>query len=206
LGRVVVCIHQQQEGFFEFVRSGEAMEEKVMRQLHRAMQPALTDITVTWKGAAARHVQPAPFRLPPLFCGGRLVVYGIIDDSAAAAAADEAGGGEVEVVIGAKTAVKPFEAVVKVDLSKASKGTLLNKLAARTLLKCVPSLSSPPNRTHAHTAHIEDEELTGLFVCLFVYCWWLVVGGGWWTTTTTTTTTTGIWRRVGAMCTTGKVW
>ncbi len=115
-----------------------------MRQLHRAMQPALTDITVTWKGDAASHVQPAPFRLPPLFCGGRLVVYGIIDSAAAAA-------GEVEVVIGAKTAVKPFEAVVKVDLSKASKGTLLNKLAARTLLKCVPSL--PP---HTHTSTMKS--------------------------------------------------
>jgi hypothetical protein len=117
-----------QEGFFEFVRPGESMEDKVMRQLHRAMQPALTDITVTWKGDAAKHVQPAPFRLPPLFCGGRLVVYGIIDHSEAQ--------GEVEVVVQAKTVLKPFEAVVKVDLSKVTKGTLLNKLAARTLLKC----------------------------------------------------------------------
>jgi hypothetical protein len=132
------------------------MEEKVMRQLHRAMQPALTDITVTWKGDAASHVQPAPFRLPPLFCGGRLVVYGIIDSAAAAGTA-----GEVEVVIGAKTAVKPFEAVVKVDLSKASKGTLLNKLAARTLLKCVPFLPSPspsllPRTSHTHTCMIQS--------------------------------------------------
>jgi hypothetical protein len=115
------------------------MEEKVMRQLRRAMQPALTDITVAWKGAAAGRIQPAPFRLPPLFCGGRLVVYGIVDD---AAAGSEAGSGdeEVEVVVQAKTAVKPFECAVKVDLSKATKGALLNKLAARTLLRCAPNV------------------------------------------------------------------
>lgn len=55
------------------------MEEKVMRQLRRALQPALTDIKVTWKGVGADKVQPAPYRFAPLFSGGRLVVYGILD-------------------------------------------------------------------------------------------------------------------------------
>jgi hypothetical protein len=102
------------------------MEEKVMRQLRRAMQPALTDITVTWKGA---QVQPAPYRFAPLFCGGRLVVYGIVDKKA------ESDLGEVEVTVSAKTAVKPFEASLKVDLAKPAPGSLFHKLAAKTLLK-----------------------------------------------------------------------
>jgi len=34
------------EGFFEFILPGENMEEKVMKQLGRAMQPALTDVSL----------------------------------------------------------------------------------------------------------------------------------------------------------------
>lgn len=34
------------EGFFEFVQTGENMEAKVMRQLSRAMKPALTDVSI----------------------------------------------------------------------------------------------------------------------------------------------------------------
>jgi hypothetical protein len=110
------------------------MEEKVMRQLRRAMQPALTDITVTWNAPPHRQVQPAPFRLPPLFCGGRLVVYGILDNSSSSSSS-KGDDDEVEVVVSAKTAVKPFEARVKVDMKKATAGNLLNKLAAKALLR-----------------------------------------------------------------------
>jgi hypothetical protein len=106
------------------------MEEKVMRQLRRAMQPALTDVTVTWKGAT--QVEPAPFRFAPVFCGGQLVVYGIVKKGQADS------DNNVEVVVQAKTVLKPFEAAIRVDLSKAKPGNLFHKLAAKTLLKCAP--------------------------------------------------------------------
>ena len=32
------------EGKAEFVKSGEAMDEKVLRQLNRALKPAFTDV------------------------------------------------------------------------------------------------------------------------------------------------------------------
>ncbi|ELR24559.1 von Willebrand factor type A domain containing protein [Acanthamoeba castellanii str. Neff] len=127
------------EGFFEFVRPGEGMEEKVMRQLRRAMQPALTDVTVTWKGAT--QVEPAPFRFAPVFCGGQLVVYGIVKKGQVDS------DNNVEVVVQAKTVLKPFEAAIQVDLSKAKPGNLLHKLAAKTLLKSIDD-----GRSYLHDA------------------------------------------------------
>ena len=35
---------KQGEGKAEFIRSGEAMDDKVMKQLTRALKPALTDV------------------------------------------------------------------------------------------------------------------------------------------------------------------
>jgi hypothetical protein len=64
------------EGKAEFIFSGESMEEKVLRQLKRALKPALTDIKVNW--GSVNKVEQTPFRLPPLFSGGRLVIYGFV--------------------------------------------------------------------------------------------------------------------------------
>ncbi len=72
-----VCVCGLQEGFYEFVHRNESMEEKVMRQLNRAMQPALTNLALTWKGLKVRQ---SPHRLSPLFAGGRIVVYAFPQD------------------------------------------------------------------------------------------------------------------------------
>ena len=55
------------EGEAETIHPGERIEEKVMRQLKRALSPALTNVEVDWGGLA---VKPAPHRLPPVFAGG----------------------------------------------------------------------------------------------------------------------------------------
>ena len=83
------------EGFFELIATGENMEAKVMRQLSRAMKPALTDaspsppsfrslcnlftiqIEIDW---GELPVQQSPFRLPPLFLGGRMVVFAFLPE------------------------------------------------------------------------------------------------------------------------------
>jgi len=98
------------------------MDDKVMRQLKRAMQPALTDIKVEW--GAFTSAQPAPSRLPPLFCGGRMIVYAFIKEDISE-----------DVVITASTAVKPFKATMKIDTKLALKGDMLHKLAAKRLIK-----------------------------------------------------------------------
>lgn len=117
----------------------------MLRQLQRAMQPSLTDIKVTWNGAGSSNLQKAPYRFAPLFAGGRLVVYGILDKNQP--------DGEctlpqdlfslhgllypktVEVVVTAKAASKAYETSIKIDTSKSAQGKLFTKLAAKTLLK-----------------------------------------------------------------------
>ncbi len=39
---------RQGEGEAEFIESGERMDAKVMRQLNRALQPALTDVSTRY--------------------------------------------------------------------------------------------------------------------------------------------------------------
>eukprot|EP01090_Pellita_catalonica_P012425 TRINITY_DN2697_c0_g1_i1.p1 TRINITY_DN2697_c0_g1~~TRINITY_DN2697_c0_g1_i1.p1 ORF type:complete len:872 (-),score=214.61 TRINITY_DN2697_c0_g1_i1:89-2704(-) len=110
-------------GYYEFIKSGENMDNKVMRQLNRAMQPALTDISIEW-GSLEAHM--TPFRQPPLFVGGRMVVYGFVDKSNASVG---------EITLKAKTALGPYETKVTFDPSKAKDGTHIHKLATRSMLK-----------------------------------------------------------------------
>src|SRR4029453_8404599 len=69
------------EGEAEFIHPGERIEEKVMRQLKRALTPALTDVQVDWNGLS---VTPAPHHLPAVCAGGRLLAYGLLDTAKAA--------------------------------------------------------------------------------------------------------------------------
>ena len=60
-------------GSAEFIYPGERIEPKVVRQFGRLLSPALHDVTVEWTGAS---VTSMPSRVPPVFAGGRLLVYG----------------------------------------------------------------------------------------------------------------------------------
>jgi hypothetical protein len=62
-------------GTAEFIYPGERIEPKVLRQLARLLSPALTDVHVDWRGG---RVTQAPVKIPPVFAGGRLVVYGFV--------------------------------------------------------------------------------------------------------------------------------
>jgi hypothetical protein len=68
------------EGKAEFISSEESMDEKVLRQLKRALKPALTDIKVDWE--SIETVEQTPFHLPPLFSGGRFIIYGFVPKKA----------------------------------------------------------------------------------------------------------------------------
>ncbi|ELR11526.1 von Willebrand factor type A domain containing protein [Acanthamoeba castellanii str. Neff] len=113
------------EGFYEFVHGNDSMEEKVMRQLNRAMQPALTNLALTWKGFKVRQ---SPHRLSPLFAGGRIVVYAFPQDG-------EPQTGQIEVTLRAKIGNKPFISNTKIDLNDARPGDLIHKLAAKSTLR-----------------------------------------------------------------------
>ena len=63
-------------GEAEFIAPGERIEAKVMRQFGRALSVALRDVGVEWGGLA---VEQAPHLPPPVFDGGRVLVYGRLE-------------------------------------------------------------------------------------------------------------------------------
>jgi hypothetical protein len=64
------------------VNSGDAMEGKVVRQLGRAMQPLLTNVTVNWGPLTPLLKFPAaPVHSKPLYAGCRAVVFAVLDGS-----------------------------------------------------------------------------------------------------------------------------
>ncbi|HSD29456.1 MAG TPA: VIT and VWA domain-containing protein, partial [Vicinamibacteria bacterium] len=59
------------EGAAEFIAPGERIGPKVLRQLGRVVSPGLTDLEVDWNDPA----ETAPYYLPPVFAGERVLVY-----------------------------------------------------------------------------------------------------------------------------------
>jgi uncharacterized protein YegL len=112
------------EGKAEFILSGENMDEKVLRQLKRALKPALTDIKMDW--GSLKNVEQTPFHLPPLFSGGRLVVYAFVPKDTK---------GETIVTLSAATAKGPFSTSVKVNFAETVDGDFICKLAAKSLIR-----------------------------------------------------------------------
>ncbi len=62
-------------GTAEFIHPGERIEPKVLRQLARLLSPALTDVNVEWMDGV---VTQSPMKIPPVFAGARLLVYGFV--------------------------------------------------------------------------------------------------------------------------------
>ena len=65
-------------GTAEFIYPGERVEPKVLRQFARLLSPGLVDVRVDWHGGAVTQV---PAKLPPVFAGDRLLVYGFVKDA-----------------------------------------------------------------------------------------------------------------------------
>ncbi len=62
------------------VNAGDAMEAKVVRQVDRALQPLLTDVTVDWGGLAPLLQFPAaPAACRLLYLGSRAVLFAVVD-------------------------------------------------------------------------------------------------------------------------------
>ena len=65
-------------GTAEFVKEGERLQPKVIRSLKRALQPAVTDVSVEFKVPSEFTPTQSPHNLPPVFSGEKMVVYGIL--------------------------------------------------------------------------------------------------------------------------------
>ncbi|HEY7698438.1 MAG TPA: VIT and VWA domain-containing protein [Vicinamibacteria bacterium] len=111
------------EGEAELIYPGERIESKVLRQLSRALAPAVTDVRVSWGGLEVRQV---PHRVPPVFAGGRVLVYGFLRQPLSR---------EVEVNLDAKSAEGALSFSVPLSSAKKKTGPLVATLAARALLR-----------------------------------------------------------------------
>jgi Ca-activated chloride channel family protein len=111
-------------GSAEFIHPGERIERKVVRQFARLLSQALTNVRVEW--AAVKATQ-APSVVPPVFTGGRLIVYGL--DAASPAA------GASMVRLSATTGSGPVHFDVPVDFSRAVEGRTVSTLAARARIR-----------------------------------------------------------------------
>lgn len=108
-------------GTAEFIYPGERIEPKVLRQFARLLSPALTDVSLDWDGAA---VTQTPSGIPPVFAGGRMLVYGFVKN-----------GRPSTLRLTARTADGAVTFDVPVPDGPAASGTTVSTLAARARIR-----------------------------------------------------------------------
>ena len=111
----------------EFIVSGERMEGKVMKQLRRALQPILKNVSVDWGDLPIPKKYSFPIDYPPIFAGERLIFYTFIN------------GEELKdshtVTITGTTGEENFSWDIHVDIDQNKFGTHLHRCAAHYLIK-----------------------------------------------------------------------
>jgi Ca-activated chloride channel family protein len=132
------------EGEAEFIHPGERVEEKVLRQLKRALSPALTDLEIDWGGLAVRQ---APHRLPPVFSDGRVLVYGFLDAPKPA-----------DVTLRAKGPDGPVAVTLRLDPGEAASETIVSTIAARTMIR---DLEEGRSALHDRRGSLQEERTGG---------------------------------------------
>ncbi|HYN43358.1 MAG TPA: hypothetical protein VE129_16395, partial [Thermoanaerobaculia bacterium] len=142
-------------GEAEMIAPGERIEAKVMRQLGRALAPALEDLRIDWGEAKVRQ---APHQVPPVFDGERVVVYGFLEGKAS--------GG---VVLRAKGPTGELAFPARIETAEAPEGNLLATLAARALIRDLEEGASPLHTRRGslqgrHTKDKVKEEIVRLGV------------------------------------------
>jgi vault protein inter-alpha-trypsin-like protein/VWA domain-containing protein len=108
-------------GAAEFIYPGERIESKVVRQFGKLLSPAITDVRIEWKGVQATQ---APMKVPPVFDGGRLLVYGLLREDCH---------GTVELRGAGPSG--PFSFEVPLDPTIATSGRTVVTLAARARIR-----------------------------------------------------------------------
>jgi hypothetical protein len=119
-------------GTAEFIKEGERMQPKVVRSLKHAMQPALTDVTLTFD---IPDVVQVPRTIPAVFDGNKLVLFAIIKaDSGFVQSENHAA---LKYLIGSE--VMSHDLKFKFDASHQSSGgyfsSIIHRFAAEALLK-----------------------------------------------------------------------
>ena len=131
-------------GVAEFIHPGERIEAKVVRQFGRLLSPALTDVRLAWHGS---EVTPAPSTIPPVFSGGRLLVYGFLKEKHA--------GRSVRATLSANAPSGPVSFDVAIDDADVRSGRTVATLAARARIR---ELEESPAWTKARGSRQSDRK------------------------------------------------
>jgi Ca-activated chloride channel family protein len=111
-------------GIAEFIYPGERIEPKVVRQFGRLLSPALTNVRMDWGGL---DVVQAPSVLPPVFSGGRVLLYGFVKQGHQAATA------RARLSADAPSGTVTFE--LPIDRASVSSGRTVATFAARARIR-----------------------------------------------------------------------
>jgi Vault protein inter-alpha-trypsin domain/von Willebrand factor type A domain len=134
-------------GSAEFIYPGERIEPKVVRQFGRLLSPALTDVRVSWGGLDAKQ---APASVPPIFAGGRLLLYAFVNEVATSVT-------PATVRLSATSPSGPVSFDVEFDPSRVVDGRTVATLAARARIR---ELEESPEWTSARGSHQRERKAT----------------------------------------------
>ena len=144
------------EGEAEFIAPGERIEAKVLRQLARALAPALSDVKVDWGGLAATQ---APHEVPPVFSEGRVLLFAKLEKLQ-----------PTTVTLRAVGQGGPVSFSLPLDPAGAAEGTLVGTLWARRTIRDLEEGRSElhPRRgsRQARAVGLKDEKVKAEIVSL----------------------------------------
>jgi Ca-activated chloride channel family protein len=108
-------------GTAEFIYPGERIEPKVVRHLGRLLSPALTNVQMAW---GELDVTQTPSVVPPVFAGGRLLLYALVKHVEA-----------TTLTLSALAPSGPVTFELPVDPQAVSPGGTVGTLAARARIR-----------------------------------------------------------------------
>ena len=139
---------------------------QVIHSLKRALQPAITDVSVQFKVPKEYEVLQSPQNLPPIFNGEKLVVYSILNSKAASKKKKIGCTAILKGNILGK--VQEHKVPFTLDVTEAPSMPVIHHLAAKALItdwesekkekKVIVDLSIESSVISSHTAFIAVDE------------------------------------------------
>ncbi|XP_048586492.1 von Willebrand factor A domain-containing protein 5A-like isoform X1 [Nematostella vectensis] len=122
-------------GSAEFVRGQDKLQVKVIKTLKRALQPALTNVALSWALPDGWKLQEVQSKLPPVFKGERLIAYGVFKNLNNDSNAKGIGHATVKATLQEGREAKHIENTVKfVLLPNQENSLVLHRLAAKRFI------------------------------------------------------------------------
>ena len=118
------------------------MKEKVVRQLKRSFQPAITQLHMEWDEQVKAH--QTPFKIRPIFSGDRALVFAFLnttDGASSSSSSSKKGAGNglqrfKASLVGRLPGGDKVEFPITVDLKRACRdGKQIQTLAAREMIR-----------------------------------------------------------------------